>query len=181
MDETRARSREERRNEFTSLLKLYYKWADKHELSRMFDLVHEHEMQFHWKEKAAHFVNMYKSALLEVCGDARDEIDLYKFRRVFPSIAIEHSRSALSIQELVQFLTANPTHIVNVRDVLKTMIERRNASRDRALKALFVSFTNLPELGWRPSLCMLHSPNTRTQNYYSQPQAFPLWREFSAV
>ena len=73
----------------------------------------------------------------------------------------------ISVNEFVIYLTKHPELIDSIRKHLVRTTTQKKTERRSKLNALFVSFPKSPGSGWRPSLSMLHSPNTRVRQYYT--------------
>ena len=174
--ESKSKIFESRRDEFIKILKIYYKWADKKELISMFDVVYNHELLFQANQYAKKVVEEYKSLIIELFGNIDEDhngmIDVDEFKKVLPismfAEADSNKDGMISMDEFIDFLTTNSNIIGEIRSSLNKILNEKKTARDNTLKSIFKSYPEVHETNWRPSLVMLHSPQTRMHKYYMQ-------------
>ena len=158
-----------RREEFVRLLQVYYKWANRAELLKMFSVVYEHELEFQIYNQVSHLIDDNISLILDIFGtidgDQNGCIDMHEFTKVFPNASFTDADSdgngVLSVQEFVNFLVKNPKLIASVGRHIQNTTTQRKEARQLKLNTLFKSFPASPGSGWRPSLSDLKYNESR--------------------
>jgi len=169
----------ERIRKFKTILRLYYPWAKKQEITNMISLIYSNEIQYQnmcWKDT---ITKTYKYDIITLFGivdhDSNKNIDLNEFISVFISItsysesmlkklfkeADADNNGSLDILEFINLVSKYPILRENLENAIicqKIVQKKRTHTR---LSVLFKDIPNSPNrINWRPSLTNLHSPNT---------------------
>ena len=167
------------KNGFRSILHLYYPWATKHELNKMYDLIIPIKQKNDRKIWSTDIYNTYNKEITTLFGkidsNNNGEIDLNEFKiAVKMSIVLDNkiilqmfkdadtnNNGTIDITEFITFISNNPILRKNFVKILLTTAQKNKNIHQKKLAVIFKNVPNSPNrINWKPSLTDLNSPNT---------------------
>lgn len=175
---TKATTFEKRQQEFKKILKIHYRWANERNIRIMIRVIYDRELKIQASIHARYLVDTHLSTIMELFGkmdtDQNGGIDSLEFQKMLPEgdmfsfVDVDADNDGvISVNEFVGWLTKNRNLIDVIHHRLEVALNEKQVSRRNRLDQLFVSYPTSPGSGWRPSLSMLHSPQTQRRHYYA--------------
>lgn len=169
--------KERRLKRFTTILKIYYPWACKQELTCMTDLIGEDDTKLEEIVWVGNITRQYKQDIIELFGvfDKNNScsIDIDEFKDIFTSCsdiddeqreqlfidADTDKNGSLNIIEFIKFVSKHDELRQHFDIIIKKALNKRKKTYRDRLSILFNNLPNSPQrINWRPSLVDLKSP-----------------------